>query len=157
MRINHVLPINYHYPVDVAGVCVCVCVLRLPTTYTAAVNNDATNAAGFINPRADTLGRVRRCLAARSSLERSLRVIKLPRGETTGMYVGHKLGRKSLYRRCNQLRGKRNADAFPVAAQSVCHPILTSAVTGNKYSIYCNCSLLNLRGCRRPAAIAAKL
>lgn len=86
--------------------------LRLPTTYTAPVNNDATNAAGFINPRADTLGRVRRCLAAHSSLERSLRVIKLPRGETTGMYVGHELGRKSLYRRCNQLRGNKRGCIF---------------------------------------------
>lgn len=94
MKINCILAINYHHLVYAAG----IRGVRFPSTYTAAVNNDATNKrrAGFINPCADTLGSVRRCLAARGSLERSLRVIKLPRGETTEMYVEHRLKRKSL-------------------------------------------------------------
>lgn len=65
MKIDRVLAINYHHTVPE---------LRLPMTHTAAVNNDAANkrAAGFINPRADTLGRVRRCLDVHSSLERTI-------------------------------------------------------------------------------------
>lgn len=104
MKINCALAINYHQPDHVAG----VRFVYQRHTPRQLITTPPTNVAGFINCRADTLGRVRRCLAARSSLERSLRVIKLPRRETTGIYVGHRLERKSLYRRYNQLRGNEH-------------------------------------------------